>query len=237
MYAEDELLPLSGIQHFSFCKRQWALIHVECQWRENLDTTLGQIFHERAHLVGYSVVRGVVARRSMMVVSHRLGLVGYSDVVEFIPCQANEGILVDGAWRSPRPVEYKKGHAKAGECDRLQVAAQALCLEEMLGCAVQEGFLFYGETRRREAVPVDSALRESVEALAGEMHALFAGRCTPPAIRRPFCARCSLTNECMPEVFGADAKDYWKAMGIEWGIHETLAEHAVRDDAAGIPSR
>lgn len=138
-YADDELLPLSGIQHFSFCKRQWALIHVESQWQENLDTTLGHLFHERAHVRGYSAADGVIAERSVRLVSRSLGLIGFSDVVELVPTAEGGGVRRGDAWYEMRPVEYKKGRTKASDCDRLQLAAQAMCLEEMHGATVKEG--------------------------------------------------------------------------------------------------
>lgn len=215
-YADDELLPLSGIQHFSFCPRQWALVHVECQWQENLDTTMGRIFHEGAHLKGYSTTDGVVSERSMRVTSRELGLVGYCDVVELVPGPAGEGVERDGSWYAVRPVEYKKGRLKAEDCDRLQLTAQALCLEEMFGVRVDEGCLFYGETRRRERVRFSEELRSRVRTMAREMHACFEAGSMPPAVKRPCCNRCSLINECVPDAFERDPVRYWEGMGIDW---------------------
>ena len=216
-YDDDELLALSGIQHLAFCERQWALINIECLWRENVDTTLGEVFHERAHLAGYSVADGVIAERSVPIVSRRLGLIGYSDIVEYTPTDMPNACVRNGVRCSVSPVEYKKGRAKAGDCDRLQVAAQALCLEEMLQTRVEHGFLFYGETRRRERVAVDDGLRRLVLSAARRMHELERSGAIPKPALRPCCARCSLTSECMPEASGRDASDYWRDAGVDWG--------------------
>jgi CRISPR-associated exonuclease Cas4 len=234
-YSDDELLPLSGIQHVAFCERQWALINIEQLWRENLDTTLGEIFHERAHLAGYSIKDGVIARRSMPVLSRRLGLIGYADIVEFVPSEVSDAVAVASGRYEVSPVEYKKGGPKTSTCDRLQVAAQALCLEEMLGTKVSVGHLFYGETRRRETVDITASLREMVIATARRMHELARRGDIPVPVRRPCCSHCSLTNECMPEVSGRDAIAYWRDAGVDWGDeNETPAKHALRFDATVV---
>ena len=155
MAGPDDWLPLSGIQHFCFCRRQWALIHLEQQWAENRRTVEGQLDHARCHDADQTERRGgLLITRGMQVVSRRLGLSGNCDVVEFradpegIPLQSTEGL-----WK-PMPVEYKHGRAKARDVDRLQLCAQAMALEEMLVCSIPEGALFYEETRRREVVPL-----------------------------------------------------------------------------------
>ncbi len=216
-YREDDLLPLSGIQHFSYCERQWALIHVECMWEENLDTTLGRLFHERAHLSGYSCAKGVIAERSLRLTSRELGFVGFADVVEFVPCDTGEGLQRDGLWYVLRPVEYKKGRSKAGDHDRLQLAAQAMCLEEMCGVSVAEGCLFYGETRRREWVEIGDSLRSRVRVMADRMHELVSEGATPRVAKGSRCARCSLKNECFPEILSERASAYWRSAGVDWG--------------------
>ncbi len=215
-YGDDELLPLSGIQHFAFCHRQWALIQLECQWQENLDTTMGRLFHERAHLKGYSTAGDVISERSMYVVSRELGLVGFCDVVELVPGPAGEGIERDGSWYGVCPVEYKKGHAKANDCDRLQLTAQAMCLEEMMKVRVNSGYLFYGETRRRERVAFSEEMRMRVRSLVTEMHECFETGKMPSATWRSCCERCSLKNECIPEVFNRDLARYWADTDISW---------------------
>ena len=159
-YSED-LLPLSGLQHFAFCRRQWALIHLEQQWQENLRTVEGGLLHRRAHEGAARERRSdTLILRGLQVVSHQLGLSGQCDVVEFhaapkgVPLQGEEGL-----WQ-PYPVEYKRGKPKSHQADELQLCAQAMCLEEMLCCDIPEGALFYGEPRRREPVAFTEELRQ-----------------------------------------------------------------------------
>ena len=180
MAGPDDWLPLSGIQHFCFCRRQWALIHLEQQWAENRRTVEGQLDHARCHDADQTERRGgLLITRGMQVVSRRLGLSGNCDVVEFradpegIPLQSTEGL-----WK-PMPVEYKHGRAKADDADRLQLCAQAMALEEMLVCSIPEGALFYEETRRREVLPLTEELRQATQKMADEMHAYFARGYTP----------------------------------------------------------
>lgn len=149
-YTDEDLLQLSGLQHFSYCRRQWALIHLEQLWQENWRTTEGNLMHRRAHNTQLRERRGdVLTIRGLSVVSRSLGISGQCDVVEFhrtpdgIPLRGEEGLWL------PYPVEYKHGAPKETPADRLQLCAQAMCLEEMLCCSVPEGALYYGETRRR----------------------------------------------------------------------------------------
>lgn len=199
MYNESDFLQLSGLQHFAFCRRQWALIHVEQQWRENLRTVEGAILHERAHdetLRERS--RDKLTMRGLRVASAALGVSGTCDVVEFL--RSPEGAKLageDGYWQ-PYPVEYKRGSSKTSDADRLQLCAQAMCLEEMLGCAVPEGALFYGETRRREPVVLDEALREPVCQMLSEMHDYMRRGRTPKVKTGKHCAACSLKELCLP---------------------------------------
>ena len=179
MAAPDDYLPMSGIQHFCFCRRQWALIHLEQQWAENLRTAEGRLEHSRCHDTRQTERRGdQLIVRGMKVVSHRLRLSGDCDVVEFradpegVPLQG-----VEGRWQ-PMPVEYKHGRAKENDADRLQLCAQAMALEEMLVCGIPQAALFYEETRRREVVPLTEELRQKTQAMADEMHQYFA-RDTP----------------------------------------------------------
>ena len=197
--AERELLMLSGLQHFAYCRRQWALIHVEQQWQENLHTAEGQVFHQRAHDEKQTEVRGdTVIVRGMRVQSERLGVSGICDVVEFR--RAPEGIALAG--REGRftvyPIEYKKGAPKEHQADELQLCAQAMCLEEMLLCEIGEGSLFYGETRRRTRVTFTPELRAQVEQMLEEMHGYDARGYTPRVRRHKGCAACSLREICLP---------------------------------------
>lgn len=193
------MLPLSGIQHFSFCRRQWALIHLEDQWAENLRTVEGRLLHSRAHEDGLRERRGdVLTIRGLAVYSQRLGLSGKCDVVEFHADAAGVPLRgEDGRWQ-PFPVEYKRGEPKSGDEDRLQLCAQGMCLEEMLCCRIPEGALYYGETRRREQVVFTPELRAQVEAMAGEMHDYARRGYTPRPKPRKGCAACSLRELCLP---------------------------------------
>jgi len=199
-YADDELLPLSGIQHFHFCPRQWALIHVERQWADDRRTAEGLLIHERADDPFLTEARGaVVVTRAVPLLSRSLGLRGVADVVEYT--RSSDGVALsgrDGRW-AVRPVEYKRGKPKPDERDEVQVCAQAICLEEQLGCRIESADLYYHEPRRRYAVALTDGLRMTVIDLAREMHALFRAGTTPPATadaRR--CTHCSLRDLCMP---------------------------------------
>jgi CRISPR-associated exonuclease Cas4 len=194
MYSESDLLPLSGLQHLAFCERQWALIHLEQQWVENRLTTEGRQMHERAHDQKEEWREGVRVSRGLAVRSLRLGLVGIADVVEFRP-------QPQGPPR-PFPIEYKRGRPKPDRCDEVQLCAQALCLEEMIGLEVPLGAIFYGQPRRRTEVNFDSDLRAETEALTERMHALYVARVTPQAQYAPKCDRCSLLDICLPATAG-----------------------------------
>ena len=209
MYRDDEYLALSGIQHFAFCRRQWALIHVEQLWAENILTTLGSISHERAHDEGLRERRGdVLAVRGLYVHSPVLGVGGKCDVVEFHSDPEGHPLCgEDGLWRAV-PVEYKRGRAKAGDEDRLQLCAQAMCLEEMFACDLTEGFLYYASTHSRERVKLTEALREGVCRAASEMHQLYERRYVPKVRPSASCRSCSLADLCLPESCNASVAGY-----------------------------
>lgn len=198
-FNEDEYLQLSGLQHFAFCRRQWALIHVEQLWRDNLRTVEGEILHERAHdetLRERS--RDKITMRGLRIASSALGISGACDVVEFVRSRSGARLTgEDGLWQ-PYPVEYKRGSSKISDADRLQLCAQAMCLEEMLGCAVPDGALFYGETRRRERVALDEELRQQVRGMLAEMHAYYRRGYTPKVKTGKHCNACSLKELCLP---------------------------------------
>lgn len=173
-YNEDDFLMLSGIQHYAFCPRQWALIHIEQQWDENYFTITGNIMHEKVHDASQIEKRkNVIITRGMSIFSRELGISGNCDVVEFhldengIPLSNYEGKY------QPIPVEYKRGKPKEHDEDALQLCAQAICLEEMLVCDIPKGYLFYGETRRRMEVLFDNVLRENVRISFKKMHEFF----------------------------------------------------------------
>ncbi|MGN0692362.1 MAG: CRISPR-associated protein Cas4, partial [Oscillospiraceae bacterium] len=164
MYSEDEYLLLSGIQHFIFCRRQWALIHIEQQWSENYRTTDGKIMHRNVHDSEFNEKRGgLITARGMAVSSPRLGISGECDVVEFRSSPKGTQIFGRDGKYAVTPVEYKRGEPKADDCDIMQLTAQALCLEDMLCCEIPFGYLFYGETRRRLRVEFDDEIRRRTE--------------------------------------------------------------------------
>ena len=211
-YDPDDCLMISGLQHFHFCKRQWALIHIEQQWAENLRTVEGNILHERAHDEQFTESRGdLFITRGLRVFSLRLGLSGECDVVEFI--RDDSGISLhgrEGSWR-PYPVEYKRGQPKEDSCDELQLCAQAMCLEEMLVCTIDEGALFYGEIRRRSKVQLTDDMKERVREMYREMHKYMRDGYIPRVKPTKSCNACSLKNICMQKLYKLqDVKKYMK---------------------------
>lgn len=210
MDAADDYLLMSGIQHFSFCRRQWALIYLEQQWAENQRTAQGRLEHTRCHDDSKTEQRGdLLITRGMRVVSHRLKLTGNCDVVEFrstpdgVPLQNHPGLWL------PMPVEYKHGHTKENDADRLQLCAQAMALEEMLVCSIPQGALFYEETRRRELVPLTDELREKTRKMAEEMQQYFDRGYTPTVKPGKHCNACSLKDLCLPTLRRkTDPKEY-----------------------------
>lgn len=198
-WVEEDFLQLSGLQHFAFCRRQWALIHIEHQWAENLRTVEGDLFHSRAHNEKLRELRGdVLTLRGLPVFSRELGLSGKCDVTEFrsdpdgVPLRNEEGL-----WR-PYPVEYKRGAPKDHNADELQLCAQAMCLEEMLCCSISDGALYYGETRHRTPVTFTAELRLTVTELSAEMHQLYKRGHTPKVRPSKICNACSLKELCLP---------------------------------------
>ena len=202
MYHPDDCLMISGLQHFRFCRRQWALIHIEQQWAENVRTVEGNFLHERAHNEQLRESRGdLLIVRGLRVQSLTLGLTGQCDVVEFRRDDAHGVPLAGkhGLWL-PYPVEYKRGAPKQDSCDELQLCAQAMCLEEMLCCSIPEGVLFYGEPRRRTVVFFTPELRETVRRDSDEMHQLYHRGHTPKAKPSKSCSACSLKELCLPQL-------------------------------------
>jgi CRISPR-associated exonuclease Cas4 len=194
IYNEEDLIQLSSLQHFVFCKRQCALIHIEQVWSENLFTAEGKIMHEKADSNKFESRGNVRIDYSVPLRSLRVGLSGKADVVEFHKME-------DGTWL-PFPVEYKRGKPKADDCDRVQLCAQAICLEEMLHVEIKEGALFYGQTRRREDVVFDDRLRTVTEGISRKVHELIASGITPKAEYSKKCETCSLLDLCLPKTCG-----------------------------------
>jgi CRISPR-associated exonuclease Cas4 len=214
MFAEDDLRPISALQHLLFCERQCALIHVEQLWAENRYTAEGRVLHEAVDS-GFGESRGDLRiARALPLRSLRLGLVGRADAVELrrvgdgeAPGTGAELPGVPGRWR-PFPVEYKRGRPKRDRCDEVQLCAQALCLEEMLDVDVPEGALYYGKKRRRQPVTFDRALRTLTEETAERLHRLLDSGRTPPAVHDARCDRCSLLEICLPAAPEASARAY-----------------------------
>jgi CRISPR-associated exonuclease Cas4 len=200
-YKEEEFLPLSGIQHFLFCRRQWALIHVEQQWKENYLTAEGRQLHNKVDDPFIREKReGVIFSRSVPICSHRLGLSGICDLIEFHP--SSDGVALPGQAGSflPIPVEYKHGEPKIGLEDITQVVAQVCCLEEMFSFTISQAYLFYGKTRHREIVNVTSENRNLVEAISLEMHEMYSIKHTPKVRVSKACQSCSLKDICLPQL-------------------------------------
>ena len=210
MYDEEEFLQLSGIQHFAFCRRQWALAYIELQWQENVRTVEGRLLHENAHDAGIKEKRGgLIIVRAMPVHSRELGISGECDVVEFH--RSEEGIPLSGheAKYAVIPVEYKRGRPKTNDVDALQVAAQALCLEEMLCCDIPYGAIYYGETRHREKIEFTGELRRKVQDMFAEMHKYYRQGYTPKVKWSKSCNACSLKDICLPVLNkNLSVKDY-----------------------------
>lgn len=217
---QREKLTLSGLQHFAFCRRQWALIFVEQQWQENYLTAAGSVMHQRAHDANQTERRGdTLLVRGMQVTSRRLNVTGVCDVVEFHA--SPRGVTLfgqEGLWE-PYPVEYKRGSPMEGDADALQLCGQAMCLEEMLLCEIEEGSLFYGETRRRERVTFTPQLRGRVEEMLREMQSYMDRGYTPRAKMTRACNACSLKETCVPRLSRSPS------------VGEYLRQAAREDDA------
>lgn len=232
MFADEDLIPISALQHHLFCSRQCALIHIDGLWAENRLTAEGRLLHERSDTPGRRTVRPGVSSipppesqspdrtenkadphapsptspvpfkirtvRALPLICRRLGLSGKADQVE-IPLDRHGHLAAP-----PRPVEHKRGKPKHLNHDRVQVAAQALCLEEMFGVPIPEGELFYHAVRRRETVPIDATLRTLVERITGEIRANITANQVPLAEKQKKCQNCSLLNLCMPGATGPD---------------------------------
>lgn len=218
-FTDEELVPLSGLQHLAYCERQWALIHLEDLWTENQFTVEGNIMHERTDETDTEVRSDTRIARGLRLRSLRLGLVGKADVVEFhrVTEQPNAqgsttGVRLSEAsgWWRPYPVEYKRGRPKRGRCDEVQLCAQALCLEEMLNTSIKRGALFYGQRKRRQEVDLDEALRQETERLTRRLHQLMSdGRTPQPPEGRKRCQNCSLRSVCLPNAAsGGSAERY-----------------------------
>lgn len=202
-YTDEDLLMLSGLHHFAFCKRRWALVHLENQWEDNVKTVEGNIMHEICHDTDFSESRGnLMIIRGLYLSSYKLGVTGQCDVVEFTLRNDEKGAVLfgrKGTW-DVCPVEYKKGRPILGLTDISQLCGQALCLEEMFACKIDYGYLYYGETRKRQKVIFTNELREQVKAMINEMHEYYRRGYTPKVKTTPKCKSCSLKELCLPKL-------------------------------------
>ena len=213
MYDENDFLLLSGIQHFAFCRRQWALIHIEQQWSENLRTVEGRLMHQKAHDGSIRERRGdVLVSRGMPVCSRSMGVSGECDVVEFRKSRSGTTLHGEEGLYQVIPIEYKRGKPKIGHEDEVQLTAEGMCLEEMLCCEIPFGYLYYGEIKHRDKVEFSKDLRAEVREMFGEMHHYFEERYTPKVRWSKACNACSLKEICLP-VLGKkkSAADYIRA--------------------------
>lgn len=215
MYTDDDLLTLSGIQHIAFCDRQYALIYIEDQWKENVLTIQGSHLHERVDDPFESEKRNdIISLRGVYVVSYILGLYGRADLIELTKTNSSHGTLtlpnLQGYW-NVKPVEFKRGKPKPDVCDEVQLCAQAICLEEMYNININEGNIFYGEPHRRKTVKLDENLRKLTVYYANQMHRLFNSKLTPKPKYLPKCRSCSLIDICLPHKIslGQRVSDYF----------------------------
>ncbi|MBD5312514.1 MAG: CRISPR-associated protein Cas4 [Bacteroides sp.] len=203
IYTDDQLLPLSGIQHFRYCPRQWGLIYIDCCWEENQLTYEGRQLHQHVDNPFYrSKHKDIIYLRSLSLISYRLGLSGIADLIELHhtdnePAYRHPNYI--GKW-NVFPVEYKHGKPKKDDIDILQLVAQAICLEEMFNICVTEGAIYYGETQHRLSVPITETLRQTVTECTNAMHKLYSQAKVPIIEKSSKCRRCSLKDLCIPEI-------------------------------------
>lgn len=215
-YAEEDYLMISGIQHFRFCRRQWALIHVEQQWEENAHTIIGEMMHKNAHDPYLREKRkDTIVVRALPVASKTMGVSGECDIVEFHRC--DDGIKLFGhrGLYSVYPIEYKKGKPKNADEDKLQLTAQAMCLEEMFTTTISEGAIYYGETKRREVVEFTEELRNNVVEIFQEMHQYYTRKYTPKVKKSKACSSCSLKEICLPGLEKSISVGRYMAQNLE----------------------
>lgn len=222
MFSEDDLRPISALQHLVFCERQCALIHIERAWVENCYTAEGRLLHEKVDAGGSENRGDLRIARTLALQCLRLGLVGIADAVEFHRVEAADpasaadlgAVHLSGSpgWWRPFPVEYKRGRPKSHQADEVQLCAQALCLEEMLEVSVPEGALYYGKRRRRQHVRFDRSLRALTEETTLRLHQLLDAGHTPAAVREAKCDKCSLLDICLPDAPRSSARAYLDAL-------------------------
>lgn len=222
VYTESDCIMISALQHYRFCKRQCALIHIEQSWEENRLTAEGRLLHERVHEQDSESRGDMIISRGLRLRSLRYGLSGQADVVEFHSSET--GAVLPGRrgrWL-PFPVEYKKGKPKKDNCDAVQLCAQALCLEEMLSVSIDRGALFYGKTRRRTEIFFDAGLRAETADLAARIHQLLGETRIPPPVNDSRCKQCSIYEICLPGIPRAEG---YRRKRIRIALAETESIH------------
>ena len=203
MFTDADLIPLSALQHYVYCPRQCALIHLEQQWAENRFTAEGRAQHERVDRPEHETRNGIRYEYAVMLRSLRFGLIGKADAVEFHESEKALRVF---------PVEHKRGRPKPTHCDWVQLCAQAICLEEMLGVIVERGAVFYGKPRRRQEVEFTPELRAETEAVIVQIRGMLSTKKTPAAVyEKKKCEACSLIEICMP-MKHKKVSDYLEAM-------------------------
>ncbi len=204
MFTEDDFILISALQHYVYCPRQCALIHVEDVWRENLYTTRGNILHEKVDTDTYETRGTLKTIRGLRIHSFHFGIVGRCDVVEFRQSKTGEEIL---------PVEFKSGEPKENISDKVQLCAQVFCLEEMLNTKITHGAFFYGKIRRRNVVEIDNELRSQTESIIASVREIVSKKIVPSAEYAPKCRNCSLQSICQPKAMNKrKLKQYIKGL-------------------------
>jgi|SRR5690625_1160743 len=202
---EDEYLLISGIQHFAFCRRQWALIHIEQEWEENILTVEGMNLHKKTDNPFTREKRGnTIYVRALPIHSNELGITGICDMVEFIKDENGISLDKEDGLYQVKPIEYKRGKPKKHDADILQLAAQSICLEEMLGTNINEAMIYYHEIKRREKVLLTEDIKHRVREITKEMHHYYKNRHTPRVKTGKHCLNCSLRNICLPEILNKE---------------------------------
>ena len=218
MYSDEEMLMLSGIQHFRFCPRQWALIHIEQQWDDNRLTAEGSILHKHVDDPFYRQKCGNhICLRAVNIASRELGLYGVTDIVELHPTSDSSNCIYhpqySGMWQ-PYPVEYKHGRPKCNEIDEVQLAAQTICLEEQYGINIEYGAFFYAEIKQRIEVYISKELRDTVRICADNMHKVYNTGQLPLIESKKQCKSCSLADICMPQMASIIKASYYLASNL-----------------------
>lgn len=224
MYSDEDLLMISGLQHLSFCERQWVLIHMEQEWNENVLTIEGRHLHDTVHEQGVECRGDVRLVRGLRLRSLELGLYGVADMVEFH--RDENGVRLPNLSQStkwlPYPVEYKRGRKRYDRADEIQVCAQSMCLEEMLCVSIPQAAIYYGQPRRRSVIELSHDLRNEVIRLCDRARALYCGAEQPRYTTGPYCKNCSVCDICMPDASKKDASSKY----IKSIVREAAGEEA-----------